>query len=245
MKDFHIVDAFNPDPVCDLQPLKGLKKVGSSMSINSNCLTNLAGLDKLKSIGKLGPFGFIGINGDNIVNIEALNKLSTITGSINILDCDQLTSITSAFSNITTIGSGQTSAPITSVYVLNFNDNALLTDISGFSNLINIEGGLRVLSSGSLQDLDDLSGLNYIGDDIFIVENTSLLNVNELSNISSISDDLFVFDNTALTECCGLYSLLCSDAPTCSTTGVGDNIAIFNNGSGCTDIDIVANGPCI
>lgn len=240
-----INDMLSPDPICDLQPLKGLKEIGSSMVVNSDCLTNLSGLDKLKSIGQLGPFGFMSVNGDNIVDIGALSKLSTITGSINIIDCDQLTSVTSAFSNITSISSGQTSAPITSIYVLNVNDNALLTDLSGFSNLTNIEGGLRILTNASLLDLDDFSGLNNIGDDIFIFENTSLQNINELSNINSIADDLFVLDNPSLTQCCGLYSLLCSDAPTCSTNGIGDNIVIFNNGAGCTETDIITNGPCI
>ena len=240
-----VVDTLGPDPICDLQPLKGLKEIGSSMTINSDCLTNLAGLEKLKSIGQLGPFGFIGINGNNIVNIEALHKLSTVTGSINIINCDQLTSVGSAFSKITSIESGKTSVPITSIYVLNINNNEVLTDLGGFSNLTNIEGGLRILTNASLQDLDDFSGLNNIGDDIIIIENGSLLNVNGLSSISSIQDDLFIFDNPALIQCCGLFNLLCSDAPTCSTNGVGGNIAIFNNGSGCTDIDIVANGPCI
>ena len=240
-----VVDTLGPDPICDLQPLKGLKEIGSSLTINSNCLTNLNGLEKLKSIGQLGPFGFIGVNGDNIVDIEALAKLSTITGSINIIDCDQLTTVTAAFSKITSIESGKTSAPLTSIYVLNVNDNAILTDLSGFSNLTDIEGGLRIIGNGSLQDLDDFSGLNNIGEDIIIVENTALLNVNELSNINSILDDLFLFDNPSLTQCCGLFNLLCSDAPTCSTDGVGDIIAIFNNGAGCTEVDIVANGPCI
>jgi len=238
------VDTLGPDPICDLNPLKGLKEIGSSLTINSDCLTNLNGLDKLKSIGELGPFGFIGINGDNITDIEALSKLKTITGSINLINCDALTTVTSAFSKITSIESGKTSAPLTSIYVLNINDNDVLTDLSGFSNLDYIEGGFRIIANGSLQDLDDFSDLNDIGDDIFILENTSLQNVNELSNITTISDDLFVFDNPSLTECCGLYSLLCNDAPSCSVGGVGDIVAIFNNGAGCTETDIIANGSC-
>lgn len=240
-----VVDTFGPDPICDLTPLKGLKEIGSSMTIDSDCLTNLAGLEKLKSIGELGPFGFMGVNGDNIVDIEALSKLSTVTGSINIIDCDQLTSITNAFSKITSIDSSQTSVLLTSLWVLNINDNELLSDLSGFSNITNIDGGLRILTNASLLDLDDFNGLTTIGDDIIVLENVSLQNVNGLSNISSIQDDLFVFDNTALTECCGLFNLLCSDPPACTTSGVGDVVAIFNNGAGCTEVDITSNGPCM
>ena len=239
-----IVDTLGPDPICDLSPLKGIKSVGSNLTVNADCLTNLNGLEKIKSVGKLGPFGFIGILGSSLTDISALSKLNTVTGSINIIDCDNLTSISSAFSNITAVESGQTSAPLTSIYVLNINDNASLTDISGFGNISNIEGGLRILNNGALQDLDDLSGLNTIGDDIFILDNLSLQNVDELSNITTLADDLFVFGNLALTQCCGLYNLLCNDAPACTTSGVGDLVAIFGNGAGCTDVDIVAGGPC-
>lgn len=233
----NVIDTMGLDPICDLTPLKGIKEVGSSMTINSDCLTDLSGLEKLKSIGELGPFGFVGVNGANLTDIEALRKLSVVTGSVNIIDCDELTSVTEAFSRITTIESGKFANPLTSVFVLNINDNELLRDLSAFSGMEYIEGGLRILSNASILDLDDLSGLNSVGDDIFIVENAALQNVNELSNISTISDDLFVFNNTSLSECCGLYNLL-------SPGGVGGGTAIFNNGAGCTELDILANGPC-
>lgn len=240
-----IIDTLGPDPICDLMPLRKLKEVGSSLTINANCLSSLAGLGKLKSVGELGPFGFVGVLGANLTDIDALDKLATVTGSINIIECDALTSVNGAFSRITTIESGKSAQPLTSIFVLNINGNDLLTDLSAFSGLTKIEGGLRILTNAALLDLDDFSGLNTIGDDIFIFENAALQNVNELSNISSLNDDLFVFDNPSLTECCGLYSLLCSDAPTCSANGVGDGIAIFNNGAGCTEIDITTNGPCL
>lgn len=239
-----IIDTLGPDPICDLTPLLGLKEVGSSLTVNSDCLTSLAGLDKVKSIGKLGPFGFVGILGLNLVDIEALSKVSTITGSINIIECDQLTSVTNAFSKIITIDSGKTTVPLTSIFVLNINGNDLLTDLSAFNNLSSIAGGLRILTNGALLDLNDFISLNNIGDDIFVVENTSLQNVNQLSIITSLKDDLFVFENPALTQCCGLYNLLCNNPPSCTANGVAGNIAIFNNGAGCTDLDIIANGQC-
>lgn len=231
--------------ICDLSPLQGIKEVGSSLTINADCLTNLNGLDKVKSVGALGPFGFVGVIGSNLVDIEALSKLTTVTGSINIIECDLLTSVQTAFANITTIESGKLSQPLTSLYVLNIDGNDALTDLSAFSGLTYIEGSLRILDNASLLDLDDFSGLNSIGDDIFVLDNPSLLNVNELSNISTLQDDLFVFNNISLTECCGLYNLLCNDAPSCSVSGVGDIILVDSNGAGCTDVDIIANGPCL
>lgn len=239
-----IIDSGSADPICDLTPLNKLKTVGSSLTINSPCLSDLSGLNKLKSIGELGPFGFIGILGANISDIEALDKLRTVTGSINVIDCDQLTSISGAFSRITSIKSGKAAVPLTSVFVLNLNENDILTDISGFANITEIEGGLRILNNSALVNLNDLSGLSTIGDDIFVLGNTSLQDVDALSVISSINDDLLVYENPVLAQCCGLYNLLCSNPPSCTSSGVGGTVAIFNNGAGCTDVDIVAAGAC-
>ena len=239
-----VEDTLGPDPICDLTPLKGIKEIGSSLSVIADCLTTLDGLEKLKSVGELGPFGFVGVIGANLVDVEALKKLSTVTGSINVINCTQLTSVTAAFSKITTIDTGKTTVPLTSIFVLNVDSNPALTDISGFGNLTHIEGGLRILFNGALQDLDDLSALNTVGDDIFVVGNTAIQNVDELSNINSLQEDLFVFDNPALTQCCGLYNLLCANPPSCTSNNVGGAVILGTNGAGCTEADIVAGGPC-
>lgn len=239
------VDTLGPDPICDLTPLSKIKTIGSSLTIQSNCLTSLAGLEKLKSIGELGPFGFIGIAGDNITDIEALAGLKTITGSINVTSCPGLIQITNAFSNITEIASGKTSAPLTSFYVLNINNNANLSDISGFGNIDFIEGRIMFSNNGALTDLDDLSSLTDIGNAIYLYNNTAMTQIDRLSVISSLNDYLIVEDNTSLTSCCGLYNVLCSNPPTCDMTGViSGAVLINNNGSGCTISDIIAGGPC-
>jgi hypothetical protein len=238
-----IIDTLGPDPIVDLSPLSKLKSVGSSLTINGDGLTDLSGLKKLKTIGLDGPFGFIGVNGANLTDISDLSNLKTITGSINIINCDALISVSSAFSKLKVIAPGQTPESITSIFTLNINDNSVLTDLSGFSGLTTMDA-LRILSNGALTDLDDLSSLNTVVDDIFIVENTSLQNVNELDNITSLGEDLFVFDNPALSICCGLYGLLCADPPTCTANNVGGNLAIFNNGPGCAEADVIAGSPC-
>lgn len=214
------------------------------MNVQSDCLTSLRGLEKIKSVGELGPFGFVAVGGANLTDINALEKIKVITGSINVLGTQSLTSTGNAFSRITTIESGKSSNLLTSVFVLNLNLNTALTDISGFSNLTYIEGGPRISANDALLNLDGLSGLNAVGTDIFILNNASLQNVDELANLTSISGNLFVADNPQLSSCCGLYGLLCTNPPTCTTSGVGGVSAIFNNGAGCTDLDIIAGGPC-
>lgn len=239
-----IDDTGSADPICDLSALDKLKTIGSSLTIISDCITSLDGLDKLKSVGELGPFGFFAVNSSSLLDMSALNKLSTITGSINIIDCDELSNVTSAFSRITAVEAGQASVPLTSVYTININDNAKLADISGFGNVTNVEGGLRIINDDALVNLDGFSSLSSAGGNMFIFENASLEQINVLSVVTSLSGSLFVFDNPSLTQCCGLYNVLCSNPPSCTTSGVGVTTAIFNNGAGCTDLDIIAGGPC-
>ena len=237
-----VVDTLGPDPICSLSPLNKLQSVGSSVTTALTCATSLNGLDKLKSIGELGPFGFIGVRGDNLTDIEALRKLKVITGTINIISNPQLTTITDAFSKISSIDSTVTPNSVTTFSLLNINNNALLTDLSGFRNISFIAGGLRIINNAALTDLDDLSSLDQINEDIFIFDNPALTQVDALSPITSLADDLFVSNNPALTQCCGLYNLLCADAPACTDDAVGDLVIIIDNG--CTEADIVAGGPC-
>jgi len=239
-----VVDTLGPDPIVDLTPLNKLKAIGSSLTINADGLTNLSGLNKLKTIGLLGPFGFIGVSGTGFTDISALSNLKTITGSINVINCDALVSLTSAFSKLKVIAPGQTPEGVISIFTLNISNNDVLTDMSGFSGLTTMDA-LRILTNGALTDLDDLSGLNTIVEDIFIIENTALQNVNELDNITSLGDDLYVFDNPVLSTCCGFYGLLCADAPACTANNVAGDVIIFNNGAGCDDeLEITAGSSC-
>ena len=239
-----INDTVSADPITDLSPLSKVKHIGSSMTIISTSLTNLSGLDNLKTIGELGPFGFVGIIGDQLSDIDALASLKTITGSINVISCPNLTTINKAFQKITSIESGKTTAPLMSVFVLNINNNASLADISGFSDITHLEGDLLVRHNGAIANLDDLSSLNSIGRRIIIENNSALQQVDQLSAITSLSNSLIVTDNPSLTSCCGLFNLLCADPPACSISGAGGGYFISNNGIGCTDVDIITGGPC-
>lgn len=238
-----IIDTLGPDPICDLSPLSKLQSVGSSLTINVSCASSLAGLDKVKSIGELGPFGFIGVTGDNLTDIEALAKLKVLTGTLNIIRNPLLTGFTQAFSKLTSIDSNLTNNSITTFSLVNIDENALLTDISGLRNISFIAGGLRIIENASIVDLDDLSSLTQINQDIFIFDNQSLEQVDALSSITSIADDLAVFNNPSLSSCCGLYNLLCNNPPSCTDDGVGDLVFVDSNG-GCTVADILAGGAC-
>lgn len=239
-----INDTIPGSPICDLSPLMKLKKVGSYLIISASCVTDLHGFHKLKSVGELGPFGFIAIRGENVTNIDALKKIKTITGSINFTSNLNLVSIGKAFKKITTIESGKTTAPIASGYVISLYNNPVLSDVGKLKKLTTIEGSFLFRDNDALTDLDGFRDLTSIGRFIAIEDNDVLQNVNKLSIISSISSGIIVQNNPSLTDCCGLYSLVCSNPPLCDIPGAAEGYVILNNGAGCTDIDIITNGPC-
>ncbi|NNF35052.1 MAG: hypothetical protein HKN68_13140 [Saprospiraceae bacterium] len=240
----NIDDTDSPDPICDLSPLSKLKEVGSYLIISASCVTNLDGLSKIKSVGKLGPFGYIAVRCENVTDINGISGIKTITGSINIINNINLTSLGSAFSNITAVESGKTTATLTSFYVLNMSGNIALTDLGGLGNLTKVERNFLFSGNDALTDLDGFTALNFIGNFISIADNASLQNVNKLSVITNITNGLLVQDNPSLTDCCGLYNLLCSNPPLCDIPGAAAGYIILNNGAGCTAIDIITNGPC-
>ncbi len=238
-----IDDTGSSDPICDLSPLKRIRTVGSYLIISASCVTDLDGLKKINSVGILGPFGYIAVRCENVTDITGISGINTITGSINIINNFNLTSIGSAFNNITTIESGKTTATINSLYVLNMFGNTILTDLGGLGNLTTIERNFLFRENDALTNLDGFTALNSIGNFIAIEDNASLQNVNKLSVISSISSVLLVDSNPSLTQCCGLYNLVCSNPPLCTIPGALF-VQITNNGAGCTEADILFNGPC-
>jgi hypothetical protein len=127
-----INDLESPEKICDLSPLSDLKTVGSYCFISSvTCAKDLDGLQNLKTVGLIGPFGGFAVVGENLKDISALNNLSTITGSINVTSNSKLKNI-NGFSKINKIGPGQTTATIQSSYVLNITNNAKLKKMDGF-----------------------------------------------------------------------------------------------------------------
>jgi hypothetical protein len=272
-----IDDDASMDKICDLSPLSDLNSVGSLCFIlSASCVRDLDGLHNLKTVGLIGPLGAFAVQGNNLRDISALNKLKTITGSLSIIGNPQLRNI-NGFSKIKTIGPGQTSATIQSSYVLSVRANGTLTKMDGLSNLRKIGGRLLISDNDRLRNIDDLarltevgywaerelffrsvtieynpalrnlnglSNLNFIGGSLYINNNASLRNLNGLSGLSSIGENLEVMNNPDLNRCCGLYHLLCSNPPMCTTSGVPGTVSIIGNGTDCTFADIIANGPC-
>ena len=116
------VEFIESTSVTSLTGLDNLKSIGESLTFQAYYnLTDFTGLDSLESIG--GGFGLTITNMDELVSLNGLNKLSSLSGGIDIISNSKLTNI-SALSNVISIGG-----------IIDIRLNNLLTDISGIANI--------------------------------------------------------------------------------------------------------------
>ena len=123
-----------------------------------------------------------------LTNLDGLSYITSISGSLSIVNNDALTNL-DGLSNITSIGGG--------LYIA---DNAALTNLDGLSNITTIGDNLYIDDNAALTTLDGLSNITTIGDDLRIQYNAALTTLGGLSNITTIGGELFILFNAALTN---------------------------------------------
>jgi len=170
----------------------GCAEIGGTVYISGPDITNLNGLNEVTSIdGSL----FIGyyIAGDNplLTNLEGLNNLSHIGGDLFIFT------------------------------------NRVLKNVDALENLTSIEGDLIIKSNDSLTSLQGFSSLNTIGMALTIFDNNVLQSLSGLENIDEQSiEDLTIYYNNQLSYCAIESVCECITAP-------GVDLEIANNAPGC------------
>ena len=209
-----IVDIYDNAPCCN-NPLE----IASLCGISLPCLPfgnyyfyTQADLDNFQTNypGCTILGGNVNINGNDIVNIDGLNQVTSITGSLII---------------------GELSYPLVG--------NPLLSNLSGLGNLASIGGDLLLGHNDTLTSLSGLDNLSYLGGSLLIglggggsskstASMKSLTSIEALGNLSIVPGELYI-GNTGLHGLSGLDSL----------TSVGTNITISSNGS-LSDISSLA-----
>jgi hypothetical protein len=206
-----------------LETINGFSSVTAAFGLfsisNNASLKSINGFQNLTSVRNFGFEPFVMIdNNPSLISINGFSSLEEISGNggnLQISNNNALTSI-NGFSSLTVIAGGGRG---TGLFIEN---NASLTNIDGFSSL-------SVLAYG-------------IAGAITIRNNVMLTNVDPLSNIKVLLGNfrLTVTHNTSLTNCAALFPIMESYGLQYVTE---DNFRIFENGSGCTLQDIIANGP--
>ncbi len=134
----------------------------------------------------------------DITNLNGLNVLNSIGGSLEIAFNKDLTNLT-GLDNLTSIGGD-----------LKIGSNNALVSLTGLERLTSIGGnleigfqsGMMLLGNVSLTSLEGLANLTSLGGNLHIAENLALTSLTGLDNIEANSVQyVFINYNSSLTEC--------------------------------------------
>lgn len=168
------------------------------MSIDISYNNNLNSLNGFQSLYSL-IYGVFLSNNTSLNDINGFQVLDHC-GSFYIHDNDELEDI-SGFNNLTHVGDGPSAI---------FNNNNLQR-ISGFQELVELDGVLDINNNPALESISGFSKLNNIG------------------------NGLFIHDNPQLATCCGIFPFLDGGDST------DLEITIENNARGCNSEDEILN----
>lgn len=162
-------------------------EINGVLLISGADISNLDSLIQLKSItGGLGVF-----NNSQLTSLDGLDQLELLEGGLGLQDNAQLSDI-SSLSNLDSIKGA-----------LDVNNNAILS-LDGLSELVYIEGFIKLLNNNNLTDLNGLSNNLYVGGDVTITNNNSLIDISGPAIGSSFNGGLEIRNNQSLTSIDGL-----------------------------------------
>lgn len=198
-----------------LTDFKALLSLGGIYLTNNPVLSNVNGLEKIKTIKSQGIslYGNPALsNLDGLQNITTVvgsvqlagspllthlnnwNQLATVSGNIDMTDMPNLTSLT-GLSNVV------------SVYGLRLLSTGV-TNLNGFEKLTGLgNGGLQLEDNPMLSSLDGLQNIATLGGTLSIVNCPLLTNLAILDNITAIGGSLHLTNLPQLTHLNGLEQL--------------------------------------
>ncbi|WP_138475101.1 CBM96 family carbohydrate-binding protein [Dyadobacter bucti] len=169
----------------------GCKVINGNVSIISTTINNLDGLNNVTRIE-----GSLYIN-DNpgLASIAGLSGLAQVDGSINIENNDNLLSL-AGLENLV--------RPLQNVRIV-FNER--LASISALTGLTRIYGYLSIGGNPSLTSLTGLENLNRVWKQVSIGDNTNLSDLKGIHKLGYIGDYFYLARNASLTNLQGLENL--------------------------------------
>jgi hypothetical protein len=130
-----------------------------------------------------------------VLNLDGLNSLTSIGGSL-IIVCNEALASLAGLHNLTTIGGN-----------LYLEGNLILTNLAGLDHLTFVGGDVQFTSNVSLIDLTGLEGLTAINGKLWIDDNEALSSLSGLNNLSSTTGAVRICSNTSLMNLSGLEGL--------------------------------------
>ena len=158
----------------------------SSQADIDNFTTNYPGCTQI--------LGNLNITGNDITNLNGLSVITSVGGSLNVVNNPKLTSIV-GLSNLTSVGT----------YV-GIQSNDVLTNLMGLSKLETVGSYMGITYNPALSDVSGLSSLKSVGGSLSISVNPSLVNLTGLSNLV-VTGGLTINANSSLERVTGLDNL--------------------------------------
>jgi len=162
--------------------------------------------------------GDVRIIGDDISNLNGLNVLTSIEGSLIIVLNDILINLT-GLENLTYI-SGNLEV---GTFDINYVGNPSLNSLTGLENLDSIGGDFFIYANGALESLSGLESLASISGSLSITHNTTLTSLAGLETLILIGGGILIggpfVGNVSLNSLTGLNNV----------TSIGGNLQIKHN----------------
>ncbi len=213
--DFTIVLPDNSGPDRNITGLPNLTTVHGNLRLSGNTISTLPAFSNLETInGNFDVDGFIGIT-----DFTDFQSLQNIGGILDITNADALVSL-NGLSNLTTLGG----------LFVGYND--VLVDVSGFPNVTNVDGYIRINENDALENLNGLENITSISGEIELYNNQNLNSISGLMNIDPNSiTHLEIVQNWNLS--------VCEELNICNYLLGGGDYDISGNNEGCNNYDEV------
>jgi hypothetical protein len=184
----------------------------TSITGNLTISRSLPELDSFACLQRIGKN--MQIVGNFFKNLEGLNQLTHIGGSLTLSNLNFLTSLP-GLEKLASIGQD---------FIIS--SNLTLRDLQGLTNLKQIGGDLKINNNNRLgyqvsrsYDTLGLNALEHIGGDLVIESNDEIRNITGLSGLNTIAGSLIVSNNWFLASLEGMSQL----------TTIGDSLVIRGN----------------
>jgi hypothetical protein len=164
------------DPLVTLSA-PALTTIGGQFSAGNSHLQTL----DLRSLTHAGAF-MLGTD-DTLTSLTGLGKLATVTGTLELVNISQPTSL-DGLSSLTSVGNLELQM-------------GKLTDVSALSSLTTVSGHLYIQFCPALTNLHGLEHLTQVGGELMLDDDARLTDLSGLDPLVSVGD-LFITNNAAL-----------------------------------------------
>jgi hypothetical protein len=170
----------------------GCTEIEGNVTIRDNYTSNITNLNGLNVLTSIGGSLYIEMN-NGLTSLSGLDNISSVAGSMGIQYNPLLVNLT-GLGNLITIGEG-----------LNLESNTALASLTGLEKLTSI-GGNFSLYENAITSMTGLQSLTYAGR-LGIANNNALSTLNGLESLTTIGSDLIITWNGTLASLAGLEDL--------------------------------------